>query len=545
MGALTDRLQADRRPVIDADTARILALPRKGSRPSAQALDAVEASLALPGCAYPLLPAQRRALYWVGHCGGLAGIVGVGHGKFLISALAPTVLGAVRPLLLVPARLKFQTLAELAIWRERYRIGDIHVESYAALSTRPALLDEIAPDLIVADECHMLRHRGAARTRRVLRYFRAQPETRFVGLSGTYTSKSLRDYAHLVELALRNASPVPLDYPLVESWSAMVDVGGEPTPYDEVAFAPLLADTEQPVARDALYRLLDRTPGVELTRGQACDASIEIRAIPLALPAEIATALDDLDRDWISPSGENLVDAVRVAAVRRQLLQGFYYRWDWPGGVVDVPWLAARASWFSVVRGIIRSNRRGLDTPAQVAEAIEAGTLTRADAVAAWSLWDAQRAKPAPPVETVWLDPFVLTATAALLRRTGPALVWARSRAMLSGLSMSMPAIPAGDEPHGYTPQLALSVASHGTGLNLQAWNTNILTSVPPGGATVEQLLGRTHRAGQAADEVILFYFDSHDSVRDDWRKVLADAEYVRGTTGASQKCLAARHVRD
>ena len=45
-------------------------------------------------------------------------------------------------------------------------------------------LDYIQPDLIIADECHLLKNHKAGRTRRVTRYMREHPETKFVGVSG-------------------------------------------------------------------------------------------------------------------------------------------------------------------------------------------------------------------------------------------------------------------------------------------------------------------------------------------------------------------------
>ena len=46
------------------------------------------------------------------------------------------------------------------------------------------------------------------------------------------------------------------------------------------------------------------------------------------------------------------------------------------------------------------------------------------------------------------------------------------------------------------------SIKAHGTGRNLQAFCRNLVANPPSDGATWEQLLGRTHRQGQEADEV-------------------------------------------
>ena len=126
-------------------------------------------------------------------------------------------------MLLVPPALEAQTRKEIKKFREHFRVSNnIRVVSYSKLSVASGakILDDVQPDLIIADECHHLRHRTAARTKRVIRYFQNNPSTKFVGLSGTFTSKGLADYAHLVELALRERAPVPLDFWELQVWAA-------------------------------------------------------------------------------------------------------------------------------------------------------------------------------------------------------------------------------------------------------------------------------------------------------------------------------------
>ncbi len=54
----------------------------------------------------------------------------------------------------------------------------------------------------------------------------------------------------------------------------------------------------------------------------------------------------------------------------------------------------------------------------------------------------------------------------------------------------------------------------------------------PANGATFEQLLGRTHRAGQTADAVWWDYFDFGDALK----RAKAGAEYIEATHGSPQK---------
>ncbi len=83
------------------------------------------------------------------------------------------------------------------------------------------------------------------------------------------------------------------------------------------------------------------------------------------------------------------------------------------------------------------------------------------------------------------------------------------------------------------------SIASHGTGKNLQhQWSDNLVTAVPASGLTWEQMLGRTHRQGQKADEVTCHLYLHTDGVIDSWHRALGDAAYLQDTLGTPQKLL-------
>lgn len=100
------------------------------------------------------------------------------------------------------------------------RIPDI-ADSYAArVHELLAARNEswTAVETVVAD-------RKSARTRRFLRYLEAHPETRLVAQSGTLATRTIKDYAHLAEFALREGSPLPLREPVVEEWAAALDPG--------------------------------------------------------------------------------------------------------------------------------------------------------------------------------------------------------------------------------------------------------------------------------------------------------------------------------
>jgi SNF2 family DNA or RNA helicase len=96
------------------------------------------------------------------------------------------------------------------------------------------------------------------------------------------------------------------------------------------------------------------------------------------------------------------------------------------------------------------------------------------------------------------------------------------------------------DIPDGPAHHCAMSVKAHGTGKNLQQWSNNLLTSFLPNGSTLEQLIGRTHRLGQQADEVFVYYFEQHSTVHNDIEKAREIASYIQETQGNRMKILAA-----
>ncbi len=59
----------------------------------------------------------------------------------------------------------------------------------------------------------------------------------------------------------------------------------------------------------------------------------------------------------------------------------------------------------------------------------------------------------------------------------------------------------------------------------------------PPGsGKTWEQLIGRTHRHGQTADEVEIEIMIGHPSIARTFDQARKDATYIGSITGAPQK---------
>ena len=525
------------------DSERAIQCPRKPSYPADLVSTMTQRMCSRTGP--KLRPVQAEALYEMTGSGGLIGLIGVGHGKTLIAGLAPTLLGCSRPLVMVPAAM----VKPMRVALDEYRalgwlIPDVRLVSYSALSVESglALLEDYAPDLIVLDEAHHLRHPEAARTRRFLRYMNAHPDTRLVALSGTLMRTSVKDFWHLSRAALGTASPLPVTSRGLMVWSAVLDDSDvQPLPGDmyEVARAfkiPAMGWAEKrEAARTALYQHLRGSAGVVLTEGASVDSTVKMLAITSGLEGldEAARAVGD---SWERPDGEELSSPLEVWRVSRQVAQGFYYRWVWPDGVPDEEWLSARKAWSAVVRARLRRGTLA-DTPMLVERLIRAGS-GHPHEEAALARWKGQSGA-VPPVEAVWYDTSMLDVVEAWAKDGG--LVWCESVAVAEALQARgvLPVFMAGDGPPPATlPAAVVSVSSHGTGMNLQAWSRNLVLSWSSSASVMEQLIGRTHRAGQTAAEVEVWYMAHTPCLIASVVSSIEQAVYIEDTTGEPQRIL-------
>ena len=529
-------------------------------------------------CITRFKPVQAWALFEMGIVGGLLGPIVVGGGKTGLDILAPMVVPRCRTaVLLVPPNLVAQLVEEYKLWAEHWNVPSLvlrrdafivegapalHVIPYSRLSRAEStiLLETLSPDLIVADEAHMLRHRDSVRTDRVLRYFRERPSTRLCAWSGSLTDKSIKDYAHLSALALRRNSPVPIKKDTIAEWSAVIDPpapGQEPAPIG--ALAALCNPGES--VRSAFRRRLTSTRGVVATDNPGIPAPLFMHERnPGAMPDVIASALADLRNSWQRPDGEELVEAFAVARCARELASGFYYRWVFPRGEpvsLILRWFEARAAYAKEVREKLKRRQPHLDQPMLLAKAAirhyagyEGPLPTWASKH--WPEWRDIRGQVKPESEAVWLSEY-LARDAAEWALENRGIVWyehtafGKKVAELSGLPLHAGGPGAGERLAAEKGDRSIiaSIKSHGTGRDgLQRLFYQQLIANPPvskatgGAARWEQLLGRLHREGQKAPQIDSWIYRHTEEMRDAWDRAHQLASYVTQTIGSYQKLL-------
>ena len=514
------------------DVRRVESLPRRTwSKVEAQSLaEQMTAALRTPHGSQTLRPVQAVALYELATRPGALLPIRVGGGKTLISALAATVSSARRPLLLIPAHLREKTEREFEKLRADWSTPPfIRIESYQQLSTAGSatMLEDYRPDLIVADECHYLKNQRAACTRRVSRYMNEHgARVRFVAMSGTITKRSLRDFSHLALWALHEGSPCPVNWKAIEEWSLALDAQVPDHRRLELGALARLGPF-----RDRLIQ----TPGVVATQEGPLPIRLTITGECFEAPPVCEQALGVLRSTWETPDGHPIADGIAAWRHAQELALGFYGRWN---PRPPESWLAPRRAWSSLCRELLKNNRRQLDTERQMVMAIDAGHYP--EAASTLQAWREVRDTFEIRTEAVWLSDHAVEYVSRWLQEHG-GIAWTTHRHFrerfgelnygAQGLNCNGRQIE--DHPHG--SGMIASVRANSSGRNLQyGWSKNLIVSAD--NTDWEQMLGRTHRPGQRAQEVSAHVlFGCVEALNGFWKAVNL-AGYAETVTGQAQK---------
>jgi hypothetical protein len=559
-----------------------------------------------------LMPIQAWALNEAHITGGMVAPIGVGHGKTGVDILVALVMGVRTAALLVPAQLRAQlTEYDYPMWAVHWNVPNLngsryfvpgkctlHVLSYNELSgaKNSSILSQIDPDLIIADEAHNLRATTAARTKRFLRHFhdsenpskealakgRKPKSVKLVALSGTLTSRSIKDYAHLSQLALGKGSPLPLHYPTVVEWASAVDKEPVEDPFDfDAPELGAMAKIAMPgeTARQAYMRRLRATQGVVSSSEGALGTSLVIaeRKAP-PIPESVRKALINVERLAERPDGEIFTEQLQVAACLREIAAGFFYRWRFPRNEPDAvkeTWLKVRKEYRKEVREKLKSNREHMDSPLLLHKAAERwhkgyvhlarddkGTVLKREVFQPhvrngpmpswdsehWPKWQEVKDTVQPEPDCQWLDSYLAEDAAAWLvaqdKEGRPGIVWyehasfGASVARLSGA----PNYGGGAEASSRILQeratrgIVASRQAHGTGKNLQSFSIALSANVPSDPVAWEQKLGRLHRPGQTADQVDWLVYLHTPRYVEALLSAQDGARYIQNTLGTMQK---------
>jgi hypothetical protein len=507
-----------------------------------------------------LRPIQGQMLAEAKRAGGLVAMAACGEGKTLTSLLLPSVLGAKRPLILLPASMRAQYMSDRASYGEHFRLVDMPCMSYEGLSSpgQVAKLDELAPDLIICDEAHHLKNLRSARVRRLESYL-LKSGALFCALSGTLVSRSLREYAHVANWALGVWSPLPRPNDLIEAWARVIedkDALKTQRAWHDASAWRFDTDPER-----ALHKRLRCARGVVITRSQEVGASLVIERRSYRQPTKLKEAISKLletqdvvsaTHDVLTPEAlERIVDSRDLwtpqdavySRVWAQVAMGFVYVWEWGGRAPDTEWIEARRAWSSAVQWGL--DRFGYDSEALLKRAIVKGEITHKRLTGAFDAWEAVSDRPAPTTKAIWLDDTWARDIATwATKQDDPPLVWVGLHAVADKIaSLTGAAVYGGgaeasarlNERKDRAHLAVVSIASHGTGKNLQAWGRQIVAHPLAHPARWEQMLARTHRPGQLRDEVSCAVY-AHGLFGRAFRRAVDDARYVYETTGQKQR---------
>lgn len=572
---------------------------------------------------FRLFPTQVGAVLAYDLYGGLFAPIGVGWGKTLITLMVANRAfvrrEASRSLLIVPSQVYHQLTHTDIPWarkrvdlrvpfilmggkskQERLAISSsgkkgCYVLPYSLLSAKDAhdVIQGIEPDLVILDEAHWVKNADAARTKRIMSYIQ-QRQPRLVALSGTITSKSIRDYHHLIAHALREFSPLPMDPVLATNWSFVLDAEAEPSEAQAGHIGPLVHWARKHYPRERLpmgvpgfrqaYKMrLRSSPGVVSTGDLEIGVSLIIENEPVANHTknpkweDLNKLIKQVEELWITPSGDEIDYGFHKWRYLYELSAGFYHKLRWPteAELVSTGRVSAREAEAAIEaaklhhealqqyhrelrRWLQYRSRPKLDTPFLVGADMHANGSKNvgADLYQTW--------REAKELEFEDMPSRISEPTRICDYKIEHALEWAKSRdgggliwfhhddlgrwiadrlkkEGIDAIWCPADSVRKGsnaivEDPKNANRILVISIGGHCTGKNLQHFQDQLFVQFPRESAKAEQAIGRTHRNGQKADEIVVHTMNTILFDHLNLSACLVDALYIQQTTGTRQK---------
>lgn len=471
-----------------------------------------------------------------------------------------------------------------------------YIVPYSLLSTKDTseMLDAIQPKLLILDEAHNVKNISSARTRR-MRSYMAEHNPELVALSGTITNKSVQDYHHLITAALGENSPLPLSPVLAGEWGQVIDATAQPDSAATGPVRPLMRWAEkhfpneefprnQAGFRRAYMRRLSSAPGVVSTVGEnTLDCTLILQNQPVAHPEkyegwkQLEALMEQVDEGWKTPNDDEIEHAIHKHKWMQELSAGFYNQLRWPtmAELSKKRGISTEEAYTLIDRAMTQHeahqryakslrywlqdrHRPGLDTPFLVGSDMR---LHGAQNVGQRLYKEWKEAKdlefdgmPERVSEAIRVCPFkVLTAVewAKQLKGKGGIIwylnievgLWLTQELQQAGLNpLHCPAGRKANEtiidPRHRDRVVVASIDAHGTGKNLQHFQEQLVVQWPRPAKTAEQMLGRLHRNGQEADELICHTMLTTEFEDMNFYACLTDALYQHQTLGVQQKVV-------
>lgn len=563
---------------------RVLELPRR--EPEDEAIDELSLELC-PSGAERLWPLQALGLLETADLGGALGGLGCGDGKTLWTAVAPTLVDARRPLLVVPGGLRTKTLHAFADLKRRgWRVaplvcfepepteakrraaaklkrprapkpgtvsnppppGTVILISYTelALASNDGVLFALDPDLVELDEAHNVACMNAAAKR--LDRFIVAKRPRVVVLSGSWLDEKLERVHHFMRWAYGREGdyrmPLPRTLAEVKQWGRAVD---EQPPLSEIEpLAPgalsCFGETSSEL-RQGLSAWMRNTPGCIGSTDASCGASIlaHMHRPKLSKPCrELIAAMQTGTR----PDGVELEPHMQAAGEVQAAL-GMWYGWKKPG---PDAWLKARRAWYRFVRNVAGAELEGFDTYLQIWRQYGHGAPGEVREGRAWGeIKDTFE----PERTTNWIDTSQLEAAIELAGKGDPCLIWTDIVAVgekLDELGVRYYGEKGCDARGRYvedvedgTRTIALSLKANMEGRDkLKSFHRALYLTPLPKARWCEQSISRVHRPGQRAGVCELIMWCPTDRFRRRLEAAKLGAREAQEKSGQRQRLLLA-----
>lgn len=578
---------------------------------------------------FRLFRTQSQALRDYQMFGGGFFPIAVGWGKTLISLMVANhayVQGKKRILLLVPPNVLDQLVGKqipeartlvplgfplfvlggksMARRRQIARAArsGLYVLPYSLLSSKDTveLIQGIQPDVIIGDEIHNVGRKSAARTQRLFDYVDTK-DPDLVGLSGTITGKTVKDYWHIIKAALGDNCPLPLSTSLANEWASVLDSDagdiesrGELSETKAGPLMPLVdwarrhfPDEKIPASRPgfrAAYRKrLNTAPGVVSSGEAEIKTSLTLENHKIDEPdtqghRKLEHLIEKVEEQWLTPNDDEIEHAIHTWKWMYELSAGFYNELVWPEAdayaerksisVANAEDILERArdhhgagqEYARLLRQFLdKGAPSNMDTPMLVgAEFARHGDdWSHHEAYQAWRVWKGMdfEGRPDRDSHAIRVSDYKIVAAlewAASLPKGRGGIIWYYHqevgrwlRDYLKEAGLDPLYCPAGDsgnksiiEPENGKRITVASMTAHGTGKNLQHYQEQYFVQWPRSPKQAEQTLGRTHRNGQTADELVAHTNNTLEFDNMNFAACLNDALYIHQTTGNRQKLI-------